>query len=174
MLAVKTGNEKYKFIKHKNGKMEKYNKKNIKMEVKFGSIVIEPNELISHDLAQNILMLHTYNLSGLSTILIYDSDAPYPEEPTKSPLIHYLRMNIENNKLDTGDILMSYIPPNPPTDSHPHKYTINIYKQNKYIQPFVIPHRQNFDVKSFQQHFKLSLVNSFTFKVYPDNYFIPN
>lgn len=63
------------------------------------------------------------------TLLVYDPDAPYPENPTLSPYLHYLAINILGCYLKTGQVIIPYMPPQPPQDSEAHRYLVQVYHQ---------------------------------------------
>lgn len=103
------------------------------------------------------------------TLGIFDLDAPYPQNPSMSPYIHLLIANILNNDIINGMRYFDYVPPNPPLDSKPHRYIVNIYAQ-KYLLPNInFVSRSNFPVDSLVQQYELTLVESETFFVDPQS-----
>lgn len=111
---------------------------------------IAPNSIVPLNIAQGpITIAWPDDPSKLYTIMIIDLDAPTPENPTKSPLLHYLATNIPGDDIGYGDILMSYIPPNPPVGSNPHRYQVDVYEQlSRYDAP-PIQERAKFPVDAF-------------------------
>jgi hypothetical protein len=55
-------------------------------------------------------------------VLMYDIDAPYPEHPSKSPILHWL--HLWNQKDEEDEV--PYHGPSPPADSRPHRYIVEI------------------------------------------------
>jgi hypothetical protein len=55
-------------------------------------------------------------------VLMYDIDAPYPEHPSKSPILHWL--HLWNQKDEEDEV--PYHGPSPPVDSRPHRYIVEI------------------------------------------------
>lgn len=110
------------------------------------------------------------DLYGYYLLIMYDIDAPYPENNKMSPFIHYLIANIPGTEStpEAGEIVYKYVPPSPPNSSDPHRYIISIYKQPGPVdvEPTnSIMHRQNFPIDQFVTESGLTLVDSamFTF-----------
>jgi hypothetical protein len=83
------------------------------------------------------------------TVILYDLDAPYPNNPTKSPYLHYL---------GTGDtILLPYQPMQPPEDSPAHRYVLKVYDG---VVTMIRPPRENFNVKVFEENNNLKVYRS--------------
>lgn len=91
-----------------------------------------------------------YPQTKLSSIIIYDESAPYPDHPSNSPYVHYLVINVRNSDIATGNIIFSYKEPSPPKDSAPHHYVVKIYGQ-KFETFEKYPSRINFDIKNFER-----------------------
>jgi hypothetical protein len=99
-------------------------------------------------------------------LVIVDWDAPFPETPTKSPLLHAFHVN--------DDVLVPYIPMNPPTSSLPHHYELRVYtlggpvtrsRLTKLISDWKTTgwsslSRENFPLSKFEVHWKLRLTDS--------------
>jgi phosphatidylethanolamine-binding protein (PEBP) family uncharacterized protein len=93
----------------------------------------------------------------LLTLLIVDPDAHYPSNPTEKYMLH--NMVINNN-----EIIWKYKSPNPPMDSEPHRYFIQIYIQSNPIKlDKPISQRNKFDLESFVKKYKLKKVDEFIF-----------
>jgi phosphatidylethanolamine-binding protein (PEBP) family uncharacterized protein len=87
----------------------------------------------------------------LYTILIWDPDAP------ARSWVHFLAMNLRTPNLSTGDILLSYEPPTPP--SGVHRYYTTVYMQKSIIDDMPVPkERGNFDVDEFVSKYGLMKV----------------
>lgn len=83
------------------------------------------------------------------TVVLYDIDAPYPKNPSKSPYIHYF---------GTGNtVLLPYVPMQPPDDSPAHRYILKIYRG---VVSMVQPPRENFNVKVFESNNNLKVYKS--------------
>lgn len=101
----------------------------------------------------------------LYTAVLVDLDAPYPEKSTNSPYLHLLAVNIPGDNIEDGDIIMPYQTPQPPKDSLPHSYVLNVYKQQYRFQPFSLQDRNQFALMSFEQTNGLDLVEQGQFTV---------
>lgn len=138
------------------------------ISVKFGTTAIAPNSTISVKLAQKSLNISwTGGDRDLHTLIFYDIDAPYPENPKNSPYLHWLVVNIPSDKISKGDTLIDYIPPNPPQDSPPHKYIIEVLKQTKIIRPVEHKVRKNFRLDQFIDRNRLEDAHVFIFNANP-------
>ena len=96
--------------------------------------------------------------NNLLTLLIVDPDAHYPSNPTEKYMLH-------NMVINNDEIIWKYKSPNPPLDSPPHRYYIQLYKQSdiiKFDKP--IAQRNKFDLESFVKKYKLKKVDEFVFK----------
>lgn len=104
---------------------------------------------------QNTLTQPTisYNSSQneLYTLVIYDPDAPHPS------YLHWLVVNIPEDKIQDGTTIMEYEPPNPPSGQH--KYYVNLYKQISALQ-VPIPKRSGFNIQNFIQKNNLQEIGS--------------
>jgi len=59
------------------------------------------------------------------TLIMYDPDA------VGGTYIHWLKVNITNNDINTGNIIISYKGPSPPPKTGIHHYIFELYKQNR-------------------------------------------
>ena len=91
---------------------------------------------------------------SLTTIVIYDMTAPNAEYPTKSPFVHFLEINIPENRMDLGNVILPYIKPSPPPNTGKHVYVIDIFDQSDPITEFSIP-RERFPVLEFVNQYGL-------------------
>ncbi len=98
---------------------------------------------------------------NLYTLLIYDQDAPYPDDPYNSPFIHYLAINMPRRK----NIVMSWFLPQPPRDSPEHRYVAQLYHQERILPKFYLMTRTKFPLDDFIQQHQLSFVDEMTFRV---------
>jgi len=96
--------------------------------------------------------------NNLLTLLIVDPDAHYPSNPTEKYMLHNMIIN-------NDEIIWRYKSPNPPMDSGPHRYYIQLYKQSNRIKlDKPIAQRNQFDLESFVKKYKLKKVDEFVFK----------
>jgi hypothetical protein len=138
------------------------------LQVKLGDLNIYNNQILNIESArQNInVIINSYN-NELSTLIIYDLSAPSSNNPVNSPLIHFLEINIPGSKIDQGNVLAPYMPPNPPLNSGAHTYIIDLFKQNDRINPDNIAKRESFPLTQFVQFYGLVLINRIMFQVNP-------
>lgn len=96
--------------------------------------------------------------NNLLTLLIVDPDAHYPSNPTEKYMLHNLVIN-------NDETIWKYKSPNPPMDSPPHRYFIQLYRQSDIIKlDKPIAQRNKFDLKSFVKKYSLKKVDEFVFK----------
>ena len=96
--------------------------------------------------------------NNLLTLLIVDPDAHYPSNPTEKYMLH-------NMVINNDEIVWRYKSPNPPMDSAPHRYFIQLYKQSDIIKlDKLISQRNQFDLESFVKKYGLKKVDEFVFK----------
>jgi phosphatidylethanolamine-binding protein (PEBP) family uncharacterized protein len=136
------------------------------MRVYLGSKKLRDRAVLTRQEAMEHIHIQ-WNANGdkLYTVIIYDNDAPYPDNNYLSPFIHLLEVNIPGDDMNSGDVMVRYMPPNPPTGSGPHNYTIAVYEQRYHLRfdsKFV---REDFPVNLFAIYNKLSRVDLFHFTV---------
>ena len=96
--------------------------------------------------------------NNLLTLLIVDPDAHYPSNPTEKYMLH-------NMVINNDETIWKYKSPNPPMDSAPHRYFIQLYKHSKPIKlDKPIAQRNKFDLESFVKKYGLKKVDEFVFK----------
>ena len=96
--------------------------------------------------------------NNLLTLIIVDPDAHYPNNPTEKYMLHNLVIN-------NDETIWRYKSPNPPMDSAPHRYYIQLYKQSNRIKlDKPIAQRKKFDLESFVKKYGLKKVDEFVFK----------
>lgn len=98
----------------------------------------------------------------IHTLLMYDLDAPYPENPTSSPYNHLLITNIPGSNISAGQHIFDYLTPSPPSNSKPHRYIINLYAQKRRLPILTFQNRANFPIDIFVQQNELFLRESET------------
>jgi phosphatidylethanolamine-binding protein (PEBP) family uncharacterized protein len=118
----------------------------------FDDFQLADNERIPLKRAQGKLdVSYDADEDELYTMIMYDTDAPYPSDANKSPLVHHLVVNIPGNDIEAGDELVSYLPPSPPSDSPDHRYHVVIYHQEDEVTPSKLRKRTNFNIEQFLQ-----------------------
>lgn len=131
------------------------------MKITIGEIELEKNKIYTSDIFQykkpHITSKKKNNHELFTTIMV-DPDAPYPSNPTGKYFIHLLVVN-------SNDVKVEYYPPNPPTDSPPHRYQVFLYTQSKYISTNITNPGSNFDLDYFVKSNELELVDNFEFRV---------
>ena len=134
------------------------------MQVKIDDVEM-PTHLSRKEASGSLDITYTGDRDKLYTLVIYDVDAPYPEDPSSSPYLHYAVVNIPGDEIKDGDTIMPYTPPHPPKDSKEHRYIISLFIQKSRIVPIDIKARIRFDVNSFVARHNLKLVEEFSFSV---------
>ena len=131
------------------------------MEVKFGSIRVRPNEVLSLDAARGDLVI-TWPQEGTYTLLVYDLDVP-----ARSPYIHFWESNIPGNDLEHGDVRIPYTPPAPPEGAH--TYLIDLYRQTRMLPKrgidLAATPRENFPLEAVVRNHGLEIVERVLFRV---------
>lgn len=100
-------------------------------------------------------------------LIMYDLDAPYPHARSKSPYLHLLVTNITGGDIRAGSVNAAFLPPNPPSDSSPHRYVISLYRMRVPATPFTMIQRENFNVEKFVQDNATKLLGEIIFTVGP-------
>lgn len=137
-------------------------------EISFGNSKIYNDQILDTDLAKQSFNIKIGTPDNqLSTLAIYDLSAPSPRSPSNSPFIHFLAVNIPGSKIDQGQILIHYTPPNPHHDSGTHVYVVDLYQQNNKIQPEVPDKRESFPLTQFVQLYNLTPQGRIIFRVNP-------
>ncbi len=96
------------------------------MEVFYNQNLIKNGEILSVSETQvepNIKL--NVNPNKLYTLLLYDPDG------ISGTYIHWIRVNITNNDMKTGNIIIPYKGPAPPPNTGKHRYIFNLYEQNE-------------------------------------------
>lgn len=138
--------------------------------LKFGNVSVNDSKginVLTVDQAQGDLEVKwPSNLGQYYTVVMYDLDAPYPRIPNKSPFVHYLVVNVQDNSINYGQTLAKYIPPYPPTDSPPHRYVVEVYVQKNLKTDVTLSSpRDNFDVRKYSDYYGDKIISSQQFKV---------
>ena len=107
------------------------------MLLKFGPTLISDNITLDTLQARQPLTIKlpsSPSSPGLTTLIFYDTSAPYPENNFNSPYLHYLLVNIPNSDVKRGQDIVKYKPPHPPANSLPHVYVVGWYEQKEEIE----------------------------------------
>lgn len=130
------------------------------MKVKINNIFLEENKIyttLEINRKPKIVISEKYK-NKLLTLLIVDPDAHYPNNPTEKYMLH-------NMVINNDETIWKYKSPNPPMDSAPHRYFIQLYKQSNQIKlDKPIAQRNKFDLESFVKKYGLKKVDEFVFK----------
>ena len=136
------------------------------VQFNFGSISTKDGFLPTKSAQNSMIIKWNSNPNNLYTVIFYDIDAPYPApKNNKSPFLHYLVTNIKGSDVSTGNQLIDYISPQPPVDSLPHTYLVDIYVQSDNIRPVKHTIRENFNLNGYIKDHGLTLVDRESFKV---------
>ena len=90
------------------------------------------------------IVKYTCNDNGknnLYSLIMYDPDSIY------GTYIHWAIINIPNNDIKNGDILLPYKGPSPPYNTGKHRYIFNLYKQSNKIKKLQIENRDISSIK---------------------------
>ncbi len=124
------------------------------MQAYFGNQRISEGELFTFNEAQKDINVYIPE-DILATLIIYDI--------TTSPhFIHTIIENIRNNDINTGNVVLSYLPPSPPSGKH--EYIIKIYQQNKSFKDAKSSDR-HYDIDTLIRKNKLDEVSELSFLV---------
>lgn len=128
------------------------------------STIISKN--LSNDLSKGELSVEWDSDQGIYSFIILDFDAPYPyPHNSNSPFLHLLVVNVKQGDISTGNVLSSYVAPNPPADSEPHTYVGLLFLQHNIIDADKITQRKNFDLERFVSKYNLLLADKAQFVV---------
>ena len=129
------------------------------MKVKINDILLQENKIyttLQINRKPKIVISEKYK-NNLLTLLIVDPDAHYPSNPTEKYMLH-------NMVINNDETIWKYKSPNPPMDSAPHRYFIQIYKQLNPIKlDKPIAQQNKFDLESFVKKYGLKKVDEFIF-----------
>ncbi|GFT63037.1 protein MOTHER of FT and TFL1 homolog 1 [Nephila pilipes] len=94
----------------------------------------------------------------LHTLVMFDPDAPTPEDPRLANYRHWVVEDIPGNNFYDGYTVSSYLAPDPPVTSDAHRYIFLIYEQptnKKLHETFDDEKRTKFKLNTFVQKRKL-------------------
>jgi hypothetical protein len=100
------------------------------MDINYKSIKLSKNNIFINIEEANLkpLIILNLNLNKFYTLLMFDIDAVGGNK------IHWLVINIRNNDIYTGNILIEYKGPAPPIGSGIHHYTFVLFEQTEFIK----------------------------------------
>jgi hypothetical protein len=95
------------------------------MEVFYNGNILKDGQFLSvyESQAEPEIKLNV-NPNKLYTLVLYDPDA------INGTYIHWVKVNITNNDMKTGNIIIPYKGPAPPPKTGKHHYIFNLYEQN--------------------------------------------
>lgn len=97
------------------------------LSISYNNQKIPNGEYINIDRVQSLPEIRfTGNQNECYTLVMFDSDAPNPG------YLHYMRVNICDERHNGGQTIVGYIPPNP-THGETHHYNVLVYRQTKSI-----------------------------------------
>lgn len=94
---------------------------------------------------------YTATSPELYTLIIYDPDSPSPS------YLHWLVVNIPEDRVADGDTVVEYVPPTPPSGTH--RYFVALFKQSTRISVPSLD-RSGFSLDSFVTKYKLEAAGS--------------
>jgi hypothetical protein len=121
------------------------------MYVEIGDYEVKQGEFLPSDnLNEHFVFEWDIDKGDYYTLIMVDHDAPYPENPVKSPFVHLLMVNVEKDVIKEENMIIPYLPPSPPNlSSKPHEYEILLFKQSMPIAEVYIQDRNNFDLEDW-------------------------
>ena len=95
------------------------------MEVFYNGNILKDRQFltVSETQAEPHIKLNV-NPNKLYTLVLYDPDA------ISGTYIHWIKINITNSDIKTGNIIIPYKAPSPPPKTGKHHYIFNLYEQN--------------------------------------------
>jgi hypothetical protein len=110
------------------------------MEVYYGNKLVNQNFLTPFETSTQPVVSYPTEKDSYYTLFLYDPDAV-----TESGYyIHWAVTNIPGNRIEDGNVILSYSGPNPPKKSGIHRYIFSVYKQRNKFFPFYIPKRTDY------------------------------
>lgn len=90
---------------------------------------------------------YTADENDLYTLIIWDPDAPNPS------FLHWLVVNIPEDQVQNGEVIVDYQPPTPPSGTH--RYYVGLYKQPMTLNLGATPERSGFSIDAFTKMYRL-------------------
>ena len=122
------------------------------LEVYYNNKKIQNNEFITPIESQNMPLVKIISRSNnkIYTLVMYDPDA------VNGTHVHWLVININDNNISNGKIILSYKGPAPPPKTGKHRYIFELYEQNSRIDVEEMSER-NISINNIKD--KLSISN---------------
>ncbi len=114
--------------------------------------ILTPEEFSTH-----LEVYWTFRADQLYSLVFYDLDAP------QGVFTHWLVINIPGENIDSGQTLIDYYAPHPPSGIH--RYFIEIYQQPGKLPAISGLTHTNFDREAWVRTYGLSLLASSGFRV---------
>lgn len=110
------------------------------MELYYNNEVLQKNIWINSNEISNLEITWDYKNNKYYTLIIYDLDTP-------SIFIHLLVTNIPRNEIEYGTVILNYMKPNPPSNTH--RYIIAVFEQAGLITESEFGMRDRFPLRNF-------------------------
>jgi phosphatidylethanolamine-binding protein (PEBP) family uncharacterized protein len=125
-----------------------YNNKTIK-----NGLFLKPSE------TQKQPKIFYKNSNKYYTVLMYDPDAYKLVNNKLVPTthIHLLIINIKGNDIQTGNIILPYTGPAPPSKTGKHRYIFELYEQPNFNNPQMINERSISNIDKIKRLMNLNL-----------------
>lgn len=96
------------------------------LDIYYNNKKIENNEFITPIESKNkpVVKINS-NTNKIYTLIMYDPDA------INGTHVHWLIININDNNINSGKIILSYKGPSPPLKTGKHRYIFELYEQNR-------------------------------------------
>jgi hypothetical protein len=120
------------------------------MEVYYNNKLIKDNDFLRvTDVQEEPKIELNIIPNELYTLILYDPDA------VGGTMIHWAIVNITNNDIKTGNIIIPYKGPAPPPKSGKHRYIFNLYEQDRdiFIEPM---NERQMELDKLEDKLKLS------------------
>jgi phosphatidylethanolamine-binding protein (PEBP) family uncharacterized protein len=115
----------------------------IQLDVFFNDTKITAGQQLAAEEVQTAPRIHFAASEGNYTLVMWDPDVSVAVKPAWA---HYIITNMTPNS-QQGDILLSYMPPTPPSGIH--RYFFTLYRQTVSAVSSVPTQRGNFDIAEF-------------------------
>ncbi|GFR00057.1 OV-16 antigen [Trichonephila clavata] len=124
------------------------------IKVEYTEIPLECGEELLQNVTryQPALTFTGLNEDKLHTLIMFDPDAPNPENPHLANYRHWVLEDIPGNNFYEGYTVSSYKGPDPPPNSDAHRYIFLVYQQpksKKLRETFDDDKRAHFKIKTF-------------------------
>jgi phosphatidylethanolamine-binding protein (PEBP) family uncharacterized protein len=90
---------------------------------------------------------YTSQQNDMYTVVIWDPDAPNPS------FLHWLVINIPEDRVQDGETIIDYMPPTPPSGTH--RYYVGLYRQPKPLNTAMSLSRTAFSIDAFVKMYSL-------------------